>query len=309
MAPLVAHRTWEVASWAKVNLFLEVVRKRPDGFHELLTLMAAIQFADVVQVRATESPEILVACTAGHRYRWGYDGGQPLEGERNLAFRAARALQTLAGEKRGAEIRIFKRIPIGAGLGGGSSNAAAVLRLCSIAWGLELRREELHALARGLGSDVAFFLSPSAMVLVGRGDEPLRPVAVPAVPLVICVPRQGNETGKVFARTVIPKESDRRPLPCGGTSLSRRGVESILFNRLTEAAMAHNPELERNLKRLTMLGGGAPLVTGSGSGCFAVCATARTARRLARRLRGEGIGDVFATRLASSPSPSPHDLN
>ncbi len=149
---------------AKLNLVLEVLARRADGYHDIASLMQTIDLADTVRLEAAGSIEIEVA---GEAQR-----GVPLEGPRNLAFRAAHALAEAVGQAElGVRIELEKRIPAGMGLGGGSTDAAAVLRGLNRLWDLDLTPEELNKVAASVGSDVAFFLYGGTAVAGGRGEQ------------------------------------------------------------------------------------------------------------------------------------------
>lgn len=156
---------------AKVNLTFEVIGRRPDGYHEVRSILLTLDLADRILLDPADGLSLTVAGEAGHL------AGQPLE--ENLAFRAAAALREEAGTRQGAAIRIEKRLPIAAGLGGGSSDAAAVLRGLNALWNLSLPQDRLACIAAAIGSDVAFFLTCGAALVSGRGE---RVVALPDPP-------------------------------------------------------------------------------------------------------------------------------
>src|SRR5438045_753982 len=179
-----------VTAWApaKVNLFLEVVGKRPDGFHELRTLMAAVSLYDTLTFAPAPPGPIRLSCP-----------GVPLStGPENLVVRAAEALRRYAGTDAGADVVLTKRIPLAAGLAGGSTDAAATLVGLNRLWGLGLSRAELMPLAAGLGSDVAFFLAPPCAWCTGRG-EVVEPWPLGArLHLVLVAPPFGLGTADVY---------------------------------------------------------------------------------------------------------------
>jgi 4-diphosphocytidyl-2-C-methyl-D-erythritol kinase len=154
----------ELVAPAKLNLVLEVTGRRADGYHEIASLIQTIDLADRVRLEEAHSLEIEVA---GEQVL-----GVPVEGPRNLAYRAAHALAEAARLPYvGARIVLDKRIPVGVGLGGGSSDAAAVLRGLNRLWGLELDRKRLARTAAEIGSDVAFFLWGGSALVKGRGEH------------------------------------------------------------------------------------------------------------------------------------------
>ncbi|HEU0075976.1 MAG TPA: 4-(cytidine 5'-diphospho)-2-C-methyl-D-erythritol kinase, partial [Dehalococcoidia bacterium] len=154
----------ELIAPAKLNLVLEVMGRRVDGYHQIASVMQTIDLADTVRLEPASAIEIEVT---GEVVR-----GVPLEGPRNLAFGAAHALaETARNPGLGARIELEKRIPAGMGLGGGSTDAAAVLRGLNRLWGLDLAPEALIEVAAGVGSDVAFFLHGGAAAVGGRGEQ------------------------------------------------------------------------------------------------------------------------------------------
>lgn len=160
--------TVELLAPAKLNLALEITGRRPDGYHELVTVMQTIDLCD--RVRVSNAPELVLA-VGGSAER-----GVPREGGRNLAFMAARALATATGDKHhGARIELDKRIPAGMGLGGGSTDAAAVLRGLNRLWGLGFSDDRLCEVGATVGSDVPFFVVAGSALVTGRGErvEPL----------------------------------------------------------------------------------------------------------------------------------------
>jgi len=159
-------RSLQVRAPAKVNLCLGVLGRRPDGFHEVRTVMQAVSLYDEIELSGRADGQVVMSCTP-----WGL----PTD-ERNLVVRAALLMQRRYGVRMGADISLLKRIPVGGGLGGGSSDCGvALLALCWL-WSLDLRLRELADMAAGLGSDVPFFLWGGAALCEGRGER-VTPVA------------------------------------------------------------------------------------------------------------------------------------
>ncbi len=256
---------------AKLNLYLEVVGERPDGYHEIRTLFQTVTLHDDVEVEPTEAPG--VSCETH---------GAALvlpEGVENLAARAAAAYLAAAGLPGGARLRLEKRIPVGGGLGGGSSDAAAVLRLLDGACREVATRSgrpivDLAAVARALGSDVPFLLRGGTAQATGRGDAVRALPDAPDLAFVLIAPPFSTETAKVYARA----RERLRPAPCGGLAACRKALAAGDAVRLREAhhndlatpAMRAYPDLltftsavERRLRR-------PPCLSGSGSTLFDV---------------------------------------
>ena len=178
--------TMRVRSFAKINLALAVLGKRPDGFHEIRTVFQSIDLHDELEIH--ESHRLQLECA----------NLPDLPADQNLVWKAADALSRKAGSSRGARILLKKSIPPGAGLGGGSSNAAAALMGLNRFWNLEIPRTDLRSLAVGLGSDVPFFLEGGTALGIGRGEEiyPLPPVA--SAPLVVVYPGVHVSTAEAY---------------------------------------------------------------------------------------------------------------
>ncbi len=182
----------EVAAAAKVNLHLEVLGRRPDGYHEVRTLLQSVDWYDDLEAEAAHEGELNLEVEP--------DGAAPT-GDDNLVLRAARLLWASCGSRPGARLRLVKRIPSGGGLGGGSADAAAALVLLDRLWSLGVPPEVLHSLAAMLGSDVPFFLHGGLALGVGRGDEvyPLPDLREP-LHVVIAAPPVEVPTAEVYGR-------------------------------------------------------------------------------------------------------------
>jgi 4-diphosphocytidyl-2-C-methyl-D-erythritol kinase len=250
-----------VPSYAKVNLGLEVLAQREDGYHELRTLFQTVTLADTLELTSTRRPAIEIECD------------HPLvpKGASNLAVRAALELQRFGKVKKGVRIALRKRIPVGGGLGGGSSNAAAVLRALDRLWGLSLGLPGLLPLARRLGADVPFFLYGGTALGIARGDEiyPLRRQV--RAHLVLVVPEVPVETAAVFRRLdarLTPRANGTTIFRFVSSDLEGSGRFSLLTNELEEAALEEAPVLRDQVKtiRSLLLREGAELAVLSGSG-------------------------------------------
>src|SRR6266545_778214 len=186
-----------VAAPAKLNLFLEIHRKRPDGYHDLESLMVAVDLFDTLELRVTSDGAISLIC----------DPPSLSAGPDNLVHKAATALRAHVGKPElGCEIRLTKRIPAQAGLGGGSSDAAAALVGLNQIWKLALTREELVGIAASLGSDVAFFLTLPAAWCTGRGEIATPQAAESGFHFVLVCPPVGLGTAGVYKRLTVPEK-------------------------------------------------------------------------------------------------------
>jgi 4-diphosphocytidyl-2-C-methyl-D-erythritol kinase len=275
----------EVLAPAKLNLFLEVRGRRPDGYHEIETVMVAISLCDTLTFRDEPSGELRLRCS---------DPALPV-GADNLVIKAAERLREATGCRRGAEIDLLKAIPAQAGLAGGSSDAAATLTALDRLWDLRLPPGRLDALAAEVGSDVPFFLHGPAAACRGRGER-VEPVALSAsYYLVLICPPVGVSTADVYRRVVPPD----RPRDAGPVldALRRGGADHLgteLFNRLQPVAEVLRPELVRIRDALAALG---PLLdgsamSGSGSAYFGLARDQAAAQHAAEILQPLGLGWV-----------------
>jgi len=283
---------WEVRAPAKVNLRLDVLRRRGDGFHEVETLMVPVALYDTLKFEPDESGKIQLRCRSASVQHPGL--GALGDGEDNLVCRAVNLLRERAGFAGGARITLEKRIPVGAGLGGGSSDAAAALVLANDAWNLGWSPARLGQIAGQIGSDVPFFLAGSAAVCRGRGEQ-VEPVALPRLHFVIASPSRGLSTAEVYG-ACQPDASISGCLAL--VRATQRGdwrqLGRLLHNRLQAAAETLSlkiARLRREFARHDFLG---HQLTGSGSSYFGICRHAHHARIVAARLRARGIGHVVA---------------
>ena len=262
---------------AKLNLFLEVTGKRPDGYHALETLMLAVNLFDTLELADDPTGRIGLVCEPE---------GLPTD-ERNLAYRAAQKFAP-----RGARMRLTKRIPHEAGLGGGSSDAATVLQM----------RGGTPAMAADLGSDVAFFFHAPAAWCTGRGEmvEPESPGG--RFDFVVVKPAGGLSTAEVYRHLKLPSAS--RSGDAARAALRRGSPEELaggLFNRLEAAACDLSPAVADVIQRLRRCEPLAVQLTGSGSAVFALCRNGTDADRVAVQFRaswpsGEVLPRVYVVR-------------
>jgi 4-diphosphocytidyl-2-C-methyl-D-erythritol kinase len=289
---------------AKVNLYLRVLAKRPDGFHDLETVMVKVRdLVDSLRFERLESNELRLTVQSEYPAALG-----PIEipaTSENLVLRAAALLQNAAVSPdlavRGVAITLIKRIPPAAGLGGGSSDAALTLAALNQLWGLNFSADRLWELAAQLGSDVPFFLAETAAVLcTGRG-EVLTPLpSREPLPLVIARPRSGLSTPAVY-RACRPEPERPSVADWLGVWESQGSAAAAhrLLNSLQAPAEGLNPEVGDLRQRFDREGLVAHQMTGSGSAYFGVCASASEARRVAQTLRQGGVPWVVDTWTAS----------
>jgi 4-diphosphocytidyl-2-C-methyl-D-erythritol kinase len=243
---------------AKVNLFLHVTGRRPDGYHTLESLFALIDLADFVSLQVRHDGVI---------ERPGDVEGVPAEDD--LAVRAAHALRADSGTPLGARLRLDKRIPLGAGLGGGSSDAASVLLALNRLWRLGYSSERLQRLGISLGADVPFFLGGGNAIARGIG-EALNPVTLPTIWLALAFPRVAVATAGIFAAPELTRSSVSAKMDVFSESYGRNDLEAVTGSRYPAVAEAI-AALRRASPRVRM--------TGSGACVFAACASEREARQ------------------------------
>ena len=292
-------RCLTVLAPAKLNLFLRIVARRPDGFHDIESVMASIDIYDTLTLETVSSGEIeLAVIDSSARTPVGSMRLEAPVGPENLVVRAAYLLRQHAGCEFGARITLIKRIPSSAGLGGGSSDCAAALSGLNQLWSLRLPRSELRSLAGQLGSDVAFFLSESPLALcVGRGEqiEPLR--ISTSLHFVVAKPASGLSTPAVY-RQCLPDVSGQQvdgfvdSLAAGAIG----GMARRLHNGLQAPAESLSPDVRELRQLFEQLPVTGHQMSGSGSSYFGICASRRQALRAASRLRSAGIPWVQVAR-------------
>ncbi|MFH0935577.1 MAG: 4-(cytidine 5'-diphospho)-2-C-methyl-D-erythritol kinase [Candidatus Omnitrophota bacterium] len=298
-------------SYAKLNLYLAVLNKRRDNYHNIETLFERIDLCDKIILTTRRDRKIKVICS------------DPLvpKGDTNLCYRSAKLLSDNFNIKKGLQIRIIKRIPVGAGLGGGSSNAATLLLGLNSLWGLRLSRKKLLECAEEIGSDVPFFIYGSSFARgFGRGDK-IRPLKLNK-PLrlwhLLVVPRFKVSTPLIYGKW---DELSRLKTPCkscgsGLTPLDRGSILKksyltglttakfdvrilpslickdacalagrTLFNSLEEVAARAYPQIRRIRERLVSLGINSILMSGSGPAVFGIVSSRKEGLILRRKIR------------------------
>lgn len=258
-------------AYAKINLGLRILRKRPDLYHDIETVFHQINLYDELElVQSDEGIEFFT------------DSSDVPTDSRNLCVRAAQLLRDLSGSRIGVEIKLRKRIPIGSGLGGGSSNAAAVLKGLVRIWDLDINKEELVLLAGTLGADVPFFIEGGSAYATGRGEKlEAMEMEVPFTILVIspsvqvstawaythCTPR-ANSKEEILRDVLLKNLND----PGALTSRIQNDFETVVFPSF--------PEVEETKRALERGGADFALMSGSGSSVFGFFHDAKRAEKL-----------------------------
>lgn len=283
--------TFTLPSFAKINPYLRVLGKRPDGFHEIFTVFQTVSLHDDLEF--AEGGEVLLECS---------DERIPRD-ETNLIIRAARMLNERGGTSHGAVIRLEKRIPSPGGLGGGSSNAAAALIGLSRLWKLGASLDDLAPIAADLGSDVPFFLTGGTAIGTGRGEKIEDAIQISKPHLLIVTPDVSVSTAHAYSLL-------------GAENLTSEALESILFvcrseaklldlrhgvlrNDIEGAVFKAFPEIGRVRERLARLGAANVLMSGSGASVFAVYEKEETRQTAIKALDDEVNWRTFAVAAVS----------
>jgi 4-diphosphocytidyl-2-C-methyl-D-erythritol kinase len=276
---------------AKINLFLDVLACRSDGFHDLETVICAIDLYDTLVLEAIEGDQVTLEMTVPG------NGGQQLreplpEGEQNIIVKALHQLARSAGVAAGMAVGLTKRIPSSAGLGGASSDAAAALLGAAQLWKLDWSRERLFEVAAEVGSDVPFFLNGSAAICRGRGEIVEGVNNRSRLHLVLVHPPQGLSTANVFAACRPGRSAASGPLLEAMEAGNRGRLVELLHNSLQATAAELEPWIGKLEELLADSGCLGYQMSGSGTSFFAICGHRRHARQLAARLRGMQPGRV-----------------
>jgi 4-diphosphocytidyl-2-C-methyl-D-erythritol kinase len=272
-------RTLTVPAPAKLNLFLHVTGRRADGRHSLETLLVPLDHGDTVTLALRDDGAIVRD-----------SGWQEVPAEHDLAVRAARALKSATGCRLGVDITVTKRIPVGGGLGGGSSDAASVLLALNRLWGIHLPRTMLMEIGLALGADVPFFVFGDPAFASGIG-EILRPVTYPATWVAIIAPSVSVSTASIFAAPELTRDTPSAKIDVFSEGYGRNDLQS--------AAIARHPEIGVALAELRKRSPHARM-TGSGSSVFASFASGELARE-AVQARLPGMHGFAARTLSRHP--------
>jgi len=264
---------------AKVNLTLRITGRRPDGYHSLESVMQTVELADELEL--VRAPEISLECD---------HPAVPL-GADNLVVRAAWVLREHWGCRQGAHIRLRKRIPLQAGLGGGSADAAAALLALSELWELGAGPADLLPLAAELGSDVGFFLFGGTAVVAGAGEQ-VGPATGSPMPLhlVLAQPEGGLSTAAVYRRydelaVPVSRDDSAAAMLAALERGDLAGIAAALANDLERAVLPDHPPVAALKRALREAGCPGALLCGSGSAVFGLCRGPEQAREVLERLR------------------------
>ena len=281
---------------AKINLFLRVVGKRADGYHELDSVFVPVSLCDQVAIDLRHSDRISIALRC--------DRSDIPDDDRNLAWRAARAFLDEYRIQAAVSIDLRKRIPAGAGLGGGSSDAGAVLRMLA-AMTNQPSDDRLAKVALALGADVPFFLDPRPARIAGVGERISPLASLPQLAIVIAAPPFEVSTAAVF-RELKPRDWSG-PAPQSHLEALAAGAISsaILVNDLAPVAIARHPFIGHLIDLMRSHGASAAAMSGSGGAVFGIFADSESARRAA----GSAAQIEPATRFIATESEASRELS
>ena len=279
-------------SFAKVNLHLRVLGKREDGFHEIFTVFQTVSLHDEITFEQDDGG-IVLECN---------DPAVPTD-ESNLVVKAAARLRDEFGVTKGAKVRLEKRIPMGGGLGGGSSNAAMALIGLTKIWRLEASPDDLGRVGSELGSDVPFFLVGGTALGLGRGTQ-LEPIAdLPAEWMLIVTPDEHVSTAEAYAglkaQNLTNDDSNRILRVCRSEAESPDFLHTAATNDFETTVFAEHPEIERAKRRLIELGASRAMMSGSGASVFAIFDKEETRQTAMKALDDEVNWRKFAVAAVS----------
>ncbi|OCT13240.1 4-(cytidine 5'-diphospho)-2-C-methyl-D-erythritol kinase [Paenibacillus pectinilyticus] len=274
---------------AKINLSLDVLHKRPDGYHEVEMVMTMVDLADRIEMQEMARDTIIISSQAGYI---------PLD-EKNLAFQAARLIKDRYDVKQGVYIHLDKRIPVAAGLAGGSSDAAATLRGLNRLWNLNIPNEELQVLGAELGSDVPFCVTGGTALATGRGEKLEHITAPPQCWVVLAKPPINVSTSEIYGK-LKAREIKNHPSTANVLSAIRDKqfdrLCNSLGNVLEEVTLDLYPEVRHLKECMQRLGADGVLMSGSGPTVFGLVSKEAKVPRIYNGLRGF-CKDVYAVRM------------
>lgn len=273
---------------AKINLLLDVLYKRPDGYHEVEMVMTTIDLADRVELQLLDRDEITI--TSQNRF--------VPDDQRNLAYQAAALLKERFHVNKGVQISIEKSIPVAAGLAGGSSDAAATLRGLNKLWNLGLTLDELAEIGSEIGSDVSFCVYGGTALATGRGEKitPLPPP--PSCWVVLAKPLIGVSTGEIYKRLEVNNltHPNTKEMIKAIEEQNYKGICQNMANVLESVTLKLYPEVAQIKEQMERFGADAVLMSGSGPTVFALVQYDSRMQRLYNGLRGF-CEQVYAVRI------------
>ena len=290
--------TLTLNSYAKLNLYLEVIKKRKDKYHNLKTIFERIDLADKIILKSRRDKKINITCNVA---------SVPQDNS-NLAWRSAKLLQDSFNIDKGVDIKIIKRIPVGSGLGGGSSNAATVLAGLNKLWKLNIAQTKLARLGGKLGCDIPFFIYniPFAQG-EARGDKikPLKALTNLRLWHILVVPKIGVSTASIYRKWDKYNKGTGLTMPNYNVkililALKKKNLSLIgdaLFNSLEQVTARLYPQINAIKEKLMQLGAKSILMSGSGPAVMAIVSSRKEALSLCRQLKlNSSFSEVFVIR-------------
>lgn len=263
---------------AKINLCLDVLHKRDDGYHEMEMVMTSVDLADRIVLKTIEENQIVIHSN---------NGFLPLD-QRNHAYKAAKLLKDTYQIEKGVDITIEKNIPIAAGLAGGSSDAAATLRGLNRLWQLNLSNDELAILGEKIGSDVPYCIYGGTAYATGRGEKIQQIDAIPQCWVVLVKPKKGISTWTVFENLsfeqIIHPETENMLTAIQENDYNQMAEHT--GNALEPISAVKQPDIKRIKRKMIQFGADAALMSGSGPTIYALCQKYSKAQRVYNGLKG-----------------------
>ncbi|WP_347548152.1 4-(cytidine 5'-diphospho)-2-C-methyl-D-erythritol kinase [Pseudalkalibacillus hwajinpoensis] len=287
-------RKLSVKAPAKINLALDVLHKRSDGYHEVEMIMTNVDLADRLELTELRRDEVIIESTSGF----------VPDDQRNLAYQAAALLKKRYSIKQGISIKIDKQIPVAAGLAGGSSDAAAALRGLNELWGIGLSYGELAKLGSEIGSDVSFCVHGGTAFAKGRGEVIHALDAPPPCWVILAKPSIGVSTAEVYRRlrTAEMKHPDVQGMIKAIEDKNYEAICQNLGNVLEDVTLKLHPEVRQIKEKMESLGADGVLMSGSGPTVFGLTRHESRMQRIYNGLRGF-CGQVYAVRLLGEKNP------
>lgn len=264
---------------AKINLTLDVLHKRDDGYHEVEMVMTTIDLADRIELTLLSEAHIKIDCSASF---------VPAD-DRNLAYQAAKLLQERYEVKQGVSLSIDKQIPVAAGLAGGSSNAAATIKGLNQLWSLGLTLEEMASLGTELGSDVAFCVYGGTALATGRGEIITRLPTPPPFWVILAKPPMGVSTANIYAKLSVADIKEHPDTQRMIRAISERNfseIASSLGNVLEIVTLREHPEVLHIKEQMRRFGADGVLMSGSGPTVYAITQKESRVQRIYNALKG-----------------------
>ncbi len=277
-------------SFGKINITLEVIGRFPDGYHEIVSVMQAIELCDILSFKHNSSQNINFQCNM-----------PIIQNDQNLVFKAARLLKGYSEHPYGADIHLEKIIPVSSGLGGGSSNAAMTLLTLNQLWNLNLNQDTLAMLAKKIGSDVAFFLNGPSCIAEQKGDKITQIKSVQPTNIVLVVPKIDlkEKTKNMYNRISLKDHTDGT-LSFKTAKLIEAGklpTRYPMYNVFKKVAIAEFPEISFAEKAMIESGASQVQLSGSGPSLFTFTKSTNESKRISEKLAALGYNPIISKTL------------